>query len=112
MKGISFWKTQWLNILVGAIMLVAAFVSLFQVVTTDPVAAATNETLGHIIIAALFFTCSIVWLLNAVISYNALRVEQLQKRIEILETCAVTDIIEESPRHYVVKRRLGQDKED
>ena len=112
MKEISFWKTQWLNILVGAIMLVAAFVSLFQVVTTDPVAAETKETLGHIITAALFFTCSIVWLLNAVISYNALRVEQLQKRIEILETCAVTDIIEESPRHYVVKRRLGQDKED
>jgi uncharacterized membrane protein len=112
MKEISFWKTQWLNILVGAITLVAAFVNMFQVVAADPAAAATNETLRHTIIAALFVICSIVWLLNAVISYNALRVEQLQKRIEILETCAVTDIIEESPKHYVVKRRLGPDKED
>ena len=112
MKEISFWKTQWLNILVGAITLVAAFVNLFQVVTVDPASAATNEIVRHAIIAALFFTCSIVWLLNAVISYNALRVEQLEKRIDILENRAITDIEEESPKYYVVKRKLGPDKEN
>ena len=107
---ISFWKTQWLNILGGAITLVAAFVNLFQVVILDPAATMTNEIVWHFIVAALFFMCSIVWLINAVINYNALRVEQLQKRIEILETYAVTAIIEESPKYYVVKRRLGPDK--
>jgi predicted membrane channel-forming protein YqfA (hemolysin III family) len=111
MKEISFLKTQWLNILVGAITLVAAFVILFQVVTVEPAATATNEIVRLAIIAVLFFTCSVIWLLNAVISYNALRVEQLQKRIEILEACAITDIVEESPKYYVVKRRLGPDKE-
>ena len=111
-KEISFWKTQWLDIVVAAIMLVAAFINLFQVALADPTASATNETLRHAIIAALFFTCSIVWLLNAVINYNALRVEQLEKRIEILENCAITDIVEESPKYYVVKRRLGPNKED
>lgn len=40
----------------------------------------------------------------------ALKVEQLQKRIEILETYAVTDIIEEPPKYYIVKRRLDPDK--
>ena len=39
-----------------------------------------------------------------------LAVEQLQKRIEILETYAVTDIIEEPPKYYIVKRRLDPDK--
>ena len=107
---ISFWKTQWLNILVGAIMIVAAFVNLFQIVIVDPASTATNEIVGHFIITVLFFMCSVVWLINAVVNYNALKVEQLQKRIEILETYAVTDIIEESPKYYVVKRRLGPDK--
>lgn len=112
MKEISFWKTQWLNIFVGAILLVVAFVNLFQVVIADPAAAVTNETLRHIIIAVLFFTCSIIWLLSAVISYNALRVEQLQKRIELLEAMAITEIEEVSKNNFIVKRRLGPDKED
>ncbi len=112
MKEISFWKTQWGNILVGTITLVAAFVNFFQVVTVDAAAVATNEMVRYAITAAIFYTCSIVWLLNAVISYNALKVEQLEKRIDILETCAITDIVEESPKYYVVKRRLGPDKED
>jgi hypothetical protein len=51
-------------------------------------------------------------LLNAVISYNALRVEQLEKRIDILENRAITDIEEESPKYYVVKGKLGPDKEN
>lgn len=112
MKEIRFWKTQWGNILVSVITLVAAFVNLFQVITVDLTAATTNEIVKHAVIATLFLTCSVIWLLNALINYNALRVDQLQKRIELLECCAITDIEEESPKHYVVKRRLGPDKED
>ncbi len=109
---ISFWKTQWWNLVVAAIMLVAAFVNLFQVVFTDPAASATNGIVYHVIMVVIFFTCMTIWLLTAVINYNALKVEQLEKRIDILENRAITDIEEESPKYYVVKRRLGPDKED
>ena len=112
MKEISFWKTQWLAIVVAAVMLVAAFIKLFQVALADPAASATNEMVCHAIMAAIFFTCMTIWLITAVINYNALKVEQLERRIEILETCAITEIVEESPKHYVVKRRLGPDKEN
>ena len=112
MKKISFWKTQWLDIIVAAVMLVAAFVNLFQVALADPVASATNEMVSHAILAAIFFTCMTIWLLSALINYNALKVEQLEKRIEALETRAITDIEEESPKYYVVKRKLGPDKEN
>lgn len=111
MKKISFWKTQWLDIIVAAIMLVAAFVSLFQVALADPAASATNGMVSHAIRTALFFTCMTIWLLTAVINYNALKVEQLEKRIDILENRAITDIEEESSKYYVVKRKLGPDKE-
>ena len=36
----------------------------------------------------------------------------VEKRIDILENRAITDIEEESPKYYVVKRKLGPDKED
>ena len=67
---------------------------------------------SHAILAAIFFTCMTIWLLSALINYNALKVEQLEKRIEALETRAITDIEEESPKYYVVKRKLGPDKEN
>ncbi len=110
MKEISFWKTQWWTLVVAAVMLVAAFANLFRVAFTDVLTL--NEIVNHVIMAVIFFTCMTIWLLTAVINYNALRVEQLQKRIEILETCAITEIVEESPNHYIVKRRLGPDAED
>ena len=109
----SFWKTQWWNILVATVMLVAAFINLFQVASADPAASTTNEIVHlvhHAIRAAVFFTCMTVWLLGAVINYNALKVEQLERRIDILENRAITDIEEESPKYYVVKRKLGPDK--
>lgn len=112
MKEISFWKTQWWNIVVAAIMLVAAFVNLYQIAFTVPTAIATNEIVNHAIMATIFFTCMTIWLLTAVINYNALKAEQLERRIDILENRAITDIEEESPKYYVVKRKLGPDKEN
>ena len=95
MKKISFWKTQWLDIIIAAIMLVAAFVNLFRVAFADPAAIATNEIVSYAILAMIFFICMTIWLLTAVINYNALKVEQLEKRIDILENRAITDIEEE-----------------
>ena len=112
MKEISFWKTQWCNIVVAAVMLVTAFVNLFQATFADPATIATIEIVSHAIMTAFCFTCMTIWLLSAVINYNALKVEQLEKRIDILENRAITDIEEESPKYYVVKRKLGPDKEN
>lgn len=112
MKEISFWKTQWWNLVVAAVMLVTAFINLFQIAFTIPAAPATVEIVNHAIMATFCFTCMTIWLLTAVINYNALKVEQLERRIDILENRAITDIEEESPKYYVVKRKLGPDKEN
>ena len=112
MKEISFWKTQWGNLVVAAIMLVGVFVNLFQATFADPEAVATIEIVSRAIMTALLFTCMSIWLFIAIINYNALKVEQLEKRINTLENRVITDIEEEFPKHYVVKRKLGPDKEN
>ena len=45
------------------------------------------------------------------IEYNSDRIEQLEKRIYRLEQEAVTDIDKISDNNFMVRRRLGPDKD-
>ena len=111
-KEISFLKTQWFNLLIGTLWMTGAFIAFYELAVIDPATTATVEIVKLAFLSCFDFMLAFILVFTAVINYNALRVEQLQKRIEILETCAITAIVEESPKHYVVKRRLGPDKED
>jgi hypothetical protein len=111
-KEISFWKTQWHPILWGIIFLVLGFVYFFRLAFIDPTEIATVEIVRLAFLAVFDFMLVTLYVLLALIDYNVLKVGQLEKRIDILENCAITDIEEESPRYYVVKRKLGPDKED
>lgn len=105
-KEISFWKTQWFNILVGALCLLVAFTFIIR-------AALSEVDVGGNCLAAFIWTISsAVWIVTALADYNNLRIKKLQDRVDALEYCAITEIVEESPNHYMVKRRLGPDKED
>jgi len=100
-KEISFWKTQWFSMVVAFIAIATGFVYLIGAVSiVEPV------------LSLFWFLISEVWVITALVDYNNLRIKKIRDRIEVLEYCAITDIVEESPKHYVVKRRLGPDKED
>ena len=53
----------------------------------------------------------IIWLVMSFIEYNSDRIEQLEKRIDRLEQRAVTDIDKISDNNFMVRRRLGPDKD-
>ena len=94
----SFWKEHWFDMLVGTICLVMAIVFMFV------------EDAGF---AALAYSiASFIWFAGAYIGYNRDCIKALAKRVADLEASALTDIEEESPNYYMVKRRLGPDKEE
>lgn len=56
------------------------------------------------------FSC--YWIACAMWEHHIDKIKTLERKVKRLENCAITEIVEESPNHYVVKRRLGPDKED
>lgn len=111
-KEISFCKTQWHPILWGITFLVLGFVHFFRLGSIDPTEIATVEIVRIAFLAGFDFMLVVLYVLLALIDYNALKVKQLERRISALENCAITDIVEESPNRYVVKRCLGPDAEE
>jgi hypothetical protein len=105
-KEISFWKTQWFSMTVAFIAIATGFVYLIRA------ASLVDPEVELFFLSLFWFLISEVWVITALVDYNNLRIKNIQDRIERLENCAITDIVEESPNHYVVKRRLGPDMED
>ena len=105
-KEISFLKTQWFSLTVAFIAIAAGFVCLIRAVLT------VEPEVEVFFLSLLWFLISEVWVITALVDYSNLRIKKIQDRIERLENCAITEIVEESPNHYVVKRQLGPDVED
>ena len=94
----SFWKKHWFEMLVGISGTIMAIVFMF-------VEDADFAVLAYSIL-------SVIWFGSAYIGYNRDCIKALAKRVADLEASAITDIEEESPNYYMVKRRLGPDKEE
>lgn len=105
-KEISFWKTQWFSMVVAFIAIAAGVCLFIRAVST------VEPEVELFFLSLFWFLISEVWVITALVDYSNLRIKQIQDRIERLENCAITEIVEESPNHYVVKRRLGPDVED
>lgn len=60
----------------------------------------------------LFSSIALYFFADYLCSKQAAKITELEKKVKNLENCAITDIEKESPNHYVVKRRLGSDKEE
>lgn len=105
-KEISFWKTQWFSMVVALIAIAAGFVYLIRAMSiVDP-----DVRLFYL--SLVWFLIAVVWVIIALVDYINLRIKNLQDRIERLESCAITEIEEVSKNHFIVRRRLGPDKED
>ena len=113
MKKVSYIKTQWFRLLVSLASFTYALVIIFtseNAVMTDSL---ENMYIGiKDLTGCLSWTLTgVVWLVMSFIEYNSDRIEQLEKRIDILEQRAVTDIDKISDNNFMVRRRLGPDKD-
>lgn len=93
---ISFWKTQWCSMLIGFIHVCLAIYNLI--------------TGNDIMVLAWSFSAFIFFNMACVDFYGA-RIRALEKKVEALENEAITDIDKISNNNYMVRRRLGPDKD-
>lgn len=92
----KFFKSQWLGILFGIAALALAIVNLVQ---------------GNALMAVAWTVSYVTWILTARDNYHEERIKALEKEVEQLKNCAITDIIETEPNQYTCMRKLGPDKE-
>ena len=92
----KFLKSQWPNIIFGIAALALAIVNLVQ---------------EDDLMAVAWTLSSVVWFIMANINYNEERIKALEKEVEQLKNRAITDIEEEQPNYFIVRRKLGPDKE-
>ncbi len=107
---VSFWKTQWWRLLIALWCLGTSIVSAVTSTATADSVDGLYMLLGDAVNSFIWFGGFIMWCLTAMITYNGDRIDALQKRIEILETCAITEIEEVSKNNFIIRRRLGPDK--
>lgn len=92
----KFLKSQWPNIIFGIAALALAIVNLAQ---------------GDNLMAVAWTLSCVVWFIMANINYNEERITRLESEVEQLKNRAITDIEEKSTNHFIVRRKLGPDKE-
>ena len=113
MKKVSYIKTQWFRLLVSLACFTYALVIIFtsdNVVMTDSL---ENMYIGVKELAGClgWIMTGNLWFVMSFISYNEECIKELEKRIEKLEQRSVTDIDKISDNNFMVRRRLGPDKD-
>lgn len=96
MKRKSFWKSQWLNLLFGIFATVIAIICGF---------------IGYELMMIAWCLSAVTWFIMANVNYHEERILYLEKEVEELKKRAITDIEKISPNHFIVRRKLGPDKE-
>ena len=110
---VSYIKTQWFRLLVSLACFTYALVIIFtseNAVMTDSL---ENMYIGikETVSCLSWIMNGLLWLVMSFIEYNSDRIEQLEKRIERLEQRSITDIDKISDNNFMVRRRLGPDKD-
>jgi hypothetical protein len=93
---ISYWKNWWFHFVVGIIN----FFVCFHFIATD------QDILG-----VAWLVSGLYWIGSSVVMNNRDNIKKLHERITTLENRAVTDIDKVSENNYMVRRRLGPDKD-
>lgn len=117
---VIYIKTQWFRLLIATTLFIVACVYAFSPAvdtsTLDGVYQSTKTSINIII----YTLSSMSWIITSFVDYHEKCVEKmtehisdLENRIEALETRAITDIdIDKgSYNHFIVRRRLGPDKD-
>ena len=115
---VSYIKTQWLRLLIAIAFFVVACVYAFSPAADTSTLEGVYQDIKTSFNFFMYFLNSMIWAIMSFIDYHDKcrdkmneRIYDLEKRIEALETRAITDIDKVSNNNYMVRRRLGPDKD-
>ena len=115
---VSYIKTQWFRFLLGCIFTVIALVYLFQPASELGTLEGLEQDLRNEIHCVTWFVSALIWFIASMVDWNSdnnkaadKRISELEERVKLLETRAITDIDKVSTNHFMVRRRLGPDKD-
>lgn len=108
---VSYFKTQWWRLLI-------ALLCWIPIITTCCTSTATSETLEglstltvELVRCGGWLLASCFWCIMSLVDHNSDCIKKLNERIELLEHRAVTEIDKVSDTNYMIRRRLGPDKD-
>jgi hypothetical protein len=108
---VSYFKTQWFHFLVGLVCFGVAVYYAFSPAGDTSTLEGVYYDVRMSFNFVMYLSLGLIWFITSFISFHQSCLQKLNERIEALETRAITDIEETSPNHYIVKRKLGPDKE-
>jgi hypothetical protein len=107
---VSYIKTQWWRLVIALLCLVPCIVVACTSTATSDSVEGLTELISDLFSFYSWFFASNIWLIMSIVDHNSDCIKKLNKRIEALEARAITDI-DETPDHYICRRRLGPDKD-
>jgi hypothetical protein len=108
---VSYWKTQWWRIVMALMCLVPCIVIVCTSTATSDSVEGLTELMSELFSFYSWFFASCIWLVMSIVDHNSDCIKKLNDRIEELEARAITDIDKVSDSNYIVRRRLGLDKD-
>ena len=115
---VSYLKTQWFRFLLGCIFTVIALVYLFQPASELGTLEGLEQDLRNEIHCVTWFVSALIWFITSMLDWNSennkaaeKRISELEERVKLLETRAITEIDQISKNHFMIRRRLGPDKD-
>lgn len=109
---VSYFKTQWWRLLIALLCWIPIIITCCTSTATTETLEGLTEVTSKVFSCFGWFLASCCWLLTSLTSNNSDCIRELNKRIELLEHRAVTDIDKVSDNNYIVRRRLGADKDE
>ncbi len=107
----SYIKTQWWRLLIALLCFGAACFYAFQPAGDSATLEGLNYDLGNIVSFVINLLGFVIWSFSSFIDWHTDCIRGLEKRIEDLENYTITDIDKVSENNYMVRRRLGPDKD-
>ena len=118
MKEISFIKTQWFRLVIAVFCLVMTCIYAFKPAPEILTVEALREVMYNILIASLYFSGLIVWVVMSFIDYHHACIELLEKKAEKYDAlCETVNALIEANRvdreHIdLLEQRIAQLKYD
>lgn len=109
---VNYFKTQWWRIGIAILCWIPIIITCCTSIATTETVEGLTEVTSEVFNCFGWFLASCCWLLTSLTSNNSDSIRELNKRVQYLETRAITDIEETGPNEYTVRRKLGPDKED
>lgn len=106
---VSYIKTQWWRLVMALMCLVPCIVIVCTSTATSDSVEGLTELMSDLFSFYSWFFASCSWLVMSIVDHNSDCIAKLNKRVAELEARAITDI-DDTPDHYICRRRLGPDK--